>query len=443
VAAHQVVVEAGQAAGAAVRVRIARAARPCVLSCGLVLILLLASSSADPGDPAGSGANDQPESPWAQDLDYFALELPRLHKDLFFKVSPGEFESQVDALRAGTPDLEDYEIVVGLMKIVASVGDSHTMLGGALSGVFRRIPVLTRWFTDGLYVVKTVPEYQQILGKRLTGVSGTPVEDVEKLLATVISHENEAQLKKRFPQFLLIPEVLAALDIVESPDTVRLTIESAGDVTITPIPYETRPEWISVSDTLRCTPPLYLKYPDSYYWFTALGGSTVVYVNYNTCAEMSDRPFASFTEDIFDFVDTHNPDKLVLDLRSNGGGNSAIAQPLIDGLRLRPGLNRDGRLFVIIGRETYSSAILNAISLRTETDAIFVGEATGGKPNHFGEVRFLVLPNSRLTVTYSTKYFRMSPENTPSLYPDIEVGMSFSDLATCRDPAVEAILEYE
>jgi hypothetical protein len=266
---------------------------------------------------------------------------------------------------------------------------------------------------------------------------------VERVLAAVIPHENKAQLKVRGPNYMAIPQVLAALGLADSPDTVKLDIDTLGEVPIVPLPMDSSVKWISMLDTLLCDIPLYLRQPDSYYWFDTLRDSSVVYVKYSACTEMRDRSFASFTSDLFDVIDSQPPDKLIIDIRSNGGGSSAIAQPLIAGIGMRPSINREGHLFVIIGRETFSSAILNAISFRSETSAILVGEATGGKPNHFGEIRFFTLPNSRVPITYSTKYFRMAAEDTPSLFPDIEVGTSFSDLMGCRDPVLEAILDYE
>jgi hypothetical protein len=57
----------------------------------------------------------------------------------------------------------------------------------------------------------------------------------------------------------------------------------------------------------------------------------------------------------------------------------------------------------------FTSGLLNAIDLRQKTNATFVGEATGGKPNHFGEVGNFRLPNSRLQVNYAKRFSTPSP----------------------------------
>ncbi|MFW5827416.1 MAG: hypothetical protein ACOCU4_04955 [Alkalispirochaeta sp.] len=78
-------------------------------------------------------------------------------------------------------------------------------------------------------------------------------------------------------------------------------------------------------------------------------------------------------------------------------------QPLIDGLSLRHENGASYERSVIIGRDAFSFAVLNAITLKQEAGAQFVGEPSGGRPNHYGEVKMFELPNLGRTVQYSTK----------------------------------------
>ena len=158
---------------------------------------------------------------------------------------------------------------------------------------------------------------------------------------------------------------------------------------------------------------------------------------------MEDLPFQAFTDQVLGILDSRPVDKLVFDLRHNGGGNSALARSLISGITTRLSVSRSGHLFVVVGRETFSSAILNTLEFMDRSHALLVGEATGGKPNHYGEVKFFLLPNSMIPIQYSTKYFASYPEDLPSIYPDIDVQASFRDLLSCRDPVLEAILDYD
>ena len=71
-----------------------------------------------------------------------------------------------------------------------------------------------------------------------------------------------------------------------------------------------------------------------------------------------------------------------------------------------------------MGRGTQSAAMVNAIELRKDLNAILVGEPSGTKPNYYSENDELRLPNSRLQVSYSTRYYKLQDQDTPSLMPD-------------------------
>jgi hypothetical protein len=52
----------------------------------------------------------------------------------------------------------------------------------------------------------------------------------------------------------------------------------------------------------------------------------------------------------------------------------------------------------------------------------------------------MILPNSGITISYSTKYFKEMEKDEPSFYPDIEVELSSDDFFAGRDPVMEEIL---
>ncbi len=95
-------------------------------------------------------------------------------------------------------------------------------------------------------------------------------------------------------------------------------------------------------------------------------------------------------------------------------------------------------MYVLIGRETFSSATLNALDFKEMTDAVFVGEDTKEKPNHYGEIRGPTLPNTRLKVGYSTEYFYYEKDKSKTyfskrgirktLQPDYYIELTFDNL---------------
>ena len=73
-----------------------------------------------------------------------------------------------------------------------------------------------------------------------------------------------------------------------------------------------------------------------YYGYEYLEDTHTLYIQYNRCAEDPNESFASFTNKLFTFADAHPVQRVIVDLRFNGGGNSSVVQPLLDGLKARP-----------------------------------------------------------------------------------------------------------
>src|SRR5215208_1868306 len=63
---------------------------------------------------------------WHEDLQYFARELPKRHKNLFHTVSREQFERAVADLDAAIPSLQGDQIVVRMLHLTAMIGDGHT-----------------------------------------------------------------------------------------------------------------------------------------------------------------------------------------------------------------------------------------------------------------------------------------------------------------------------
>jgi len=326
---------------------------------------------------------------------------------------------------------------------LAACGDSHTRLGFRPKIAF---PLSFYWFKEGIFCVQALPEYRQALGCRLLSIEQKPIGDIIKTLSPAIPHENRSQLRKSVTGYLVFAEMLHGAGIIADPAGTVYSLENRRGE-----PLELEMPSVSMKSGRRPvsavgpdTPlPLYRKYQKSIYDFEYLPAYKTMYVIYNSCRERPDKPFSRFVEEVFETVDQKNAERFVIDLRNNGGGNSAVFDPMIEELVGREDLNRKDRLYVIVGRSTFSSAVLNVVQLRNRTRATFVGEPSGGKPNHFGEVKIFFLKNSKLPVTYSTKYFSISKQDTDAVYPDIAVDFSHEDFINHRDPVLERILQEE
>jgi hypothetical protein len=340
------------------------------------------------------------------------------------------------------PALKDTEIIVALMRLIASVGDPHTQVNSDTAN-FHDYPLDLMWFPDGLHVIAALRTHREILGAKLVQIGDVPIGLAMQRVVPVFPRVNLPGVQADITDYLTMAEVLFAQKIVPSERTARFVFEDSSGkklaVQLSALGAHERPAWISVpSKALRH------KHSDLYYWYEYLPDSKTLYFNYNRCRDMKQQPFHEFNQELFKFLDAHPVDKLVVDLRDNGGGDSEVIDPFVKEVVKRESINQDGHLFVLIGSSTYSSGVMAAYQFVNDTEAVFVGGPTGGRPNFFGEVETFNLTHSHLEVRYSKEFFRLVEyDEMPSLFPDISVQLSWADYLAGRDPALDAALQYK
>jgi hypothetical protein len=175
-----------------------------------------------------------------------------------------------------------------------------------------------------------------------------------------------------------------------------------------------------------------------------LPDSKTVYFQYNAVLNQSKEPLEKFCKRLFEFIDQHDVDRLVIDMRWNGGGNNFLNRPLVGGLMRCDKVNQRGKLFVIVGRNTFSAAQCGATQIERYTNALFVGEPTGSRPNFVGETCLLDLPYSKMLASISDLFWQNSVamDYRTWIGPQIYTPPTFETYRARRDPAMEAVLVY-
>ncbi|HET6768375.1 MAG TPA: tetratricopeptide repeat protein, partial [Chitinophagaceae bacterium] len=201
-------------------------------------------------------------------------------------------------------------------------------------------------------------------------------------------------------------------------------------------------EWMSVRN--QVTTPNYLKHLDKIYYYEYLPESKTVYVRHSQIQDDKDEAIPAFYKKVFEFIDKNDVEKLVLDVRLNGGGNNYKNKPIVTGIIESKKINKPGKFFVIIGRRTFSACQNLVNELSNYTNAVFVGEPTSENINFYGDNRRIELPKTRLPVFLSFAWWQDKPqwENAPWLAPQLAVEMSFDDYKTNKDPALDACLNF-
>lgn len=383
---------------------------------------------------------------WKEDLDQLVLELPRRHKNLFFACERNYFEQQIDDLKSNLEQYDNFMIAVNIAKIVASANDAHTAL---MLPAMRFIPFEFFWFEEGIFIIGSLAGYAEFLHSKVTHINGISIDEVIERISEIVPRENSSFLRAQLPKYLSSAEALYGLEIIDDFNRVELTVESLNGKGLRVIT-DSCPSFgfhrsmrgadIPVESVL----PLYRQNKDKYFWSHFLEAENTMYFNYNSCKDRKDITVLDFCKDLMEFVGLNNVQKLIVDLRNNLGGDSSLLEPFIEELSKNQKLNTRGGIFVIIGRDTFSSALLNAYALKNKTAAIFVGEASGGKPNCYGEVEYLRLKNSGLKIRFSTVYYKVIEDDKQmSLYPEIECKVTFADYLATKDACVECALAFD
>jgi hypothetical protein len=417
----------------------------------LLTVMLLCSTS--------SAQKDKSQA-WKSDIEYLRSELPKRHKNLFFKIDKTTFERKVDELSNTLSSKTDSEIVISLQQIIAEMGDDHTGIDYQRilqsSGI---LPLTLYWFSDGLYVLATLDKYESALGKRITAVNGVPIVEVTARLSSLLAKTNDALIKHRIPNMLPSIALLRHFKITDSNSARIDFVDPNGgkkNLLIEELDYKAIGPNVRFVGFTPKSYPMSWSNQRSMFWSRFLEDDGILYVQYNRCwskeleeqnglkARAEKMPsFEAFSSQILADMKKAEVRKFVFDMRFNPGGSSPQGTELAKEVSEIDNINQHGKIFVVIGKRTYSSAVINAIDFKNHTEAILVGEPTSGKPNHFGEVNKFKLPCSGLSVSYSTKYFKYLEEDPDSLMPDIAVETTFNDFASGKDPVLDTIRKYK
>lgn len=392
---------------------------------------------------------------WQADLRFLQQTVHKDYPFLFKKTTAEQFDAEVESLYDAIPTLQEHQIVAGLARIVASFQYGHTDIGWRNAPLkYHVLPMNLYWFSDGIYVEGAHKDHARALGARLLKVEGMPVEKALETIRPLAPAENDQYFKAYGLDFLLVPEALHAQGITGAlKETVTLTLEKDGktqDYTFPAVEafrfprnygfVKTEGDWLGIRDNSQ--PPHYLKNLDKIYYFEYLPEHKTVYVRHSQIQDDPEEAIPDFYGRVFDFIEKNDVERLVLDVRLNGGGNNYKNKPIVTGIIRSGKINQPGKLFVIIGRRTFSACQNLVNELDNYTNAIFVGEPTAENINFYGDNNRVELPNSKIPVFLSFAWWQDKPqwENAPWLAPHIAVEMSFDEYRANRDPVLETAL---
>jgi hypothetical protein len=412
--------------------------------------LAQAPQPAEVGKPAELTA-----AQWREDLRFMAREMERRHKNLYHHVSKTQFDAAVADLDARIPSLERNEIIVGMMRIAAMVGDGHTRVDPRKDTRFgfRSLPLKLYLFEDGIYVRAAAPGHAALVGARIEAVGGVPIGEAIRRVAEIASRDNDIGPKLFVPLYLGMPDILHALKLSPRRDAASFRLSKGGRTWTATIPAaEVEPVWPPDTDISLVTPPgwaearrtpkqpLWLEAPLDYHRMVELPQQKALYVQLNMVTDIKGQSLAAFARKIGERVEATNPKAVILDLRLNLGGNGNLRSPLVR--ELIKAEDGDTRLFVLTWRGTFSASQFILDDLDRLTSAVFIGEPASSKPSSYGDAYRMPMPNSGINVRSSIVWWQLGQNKGPWTWIDVAAPYRFADYAAGRDPALEAALAY-
>ncbi|HMR90024.1 MAG TPA: S41 family peptidase [Saprospiraceae bacterium] len=420
---------------------------------------------------------------WHKDLNYLKNELPILHSNLFFQYPQASYESDIESLKKQIGGISDETMFIKIQQLLSKLGDSHTTSNFLHKLQRMYLPIVLETFDEGIFIVGTIDIDENIMGNKLISINGHPLKSIIDSVKTLYVAENESWHKRNVTNYLINYDILKYFGFVDK-EKVKLQMENYYG-----IPYEKTVRSIHVEDIDR-DEVAYLRFSgrkNKRPRTTAIFGQkylpkdSLYFVTYNRCTgreneqmlaiqdslnidmnefcttqpkkdkkskEKTDvKPlpfFRHFRDSVFQAIKNQPVKKLVFDLSRNGGGTTAQGTAMIEKLAQMIDTTKT-KVYVIVGRRTFSAAIIHTMELKRLLNATIVGEPTGGKPSFYGGVDTRYLPSSCLQIRFSRSHRKTSLDedvaNANTIIPDVLFPVTLASVTSGTDAIYDWILK--
>jgi tetratricopeptide (TPR) repeat protein len=383
---------------------------------------------------------------WIEDVRFLKNQMVEKHSDISAMISVEELNDTVKEIEKRIPNLSDSEILMELFKLSSMPNDAHTFPFRMFPCFdLNTFPIQVYDFKEGWIIIDAGREYKDLIGSKIIKIGSEYIEDIYKTYPLFLAAESEYAYKARFPYMCFMADWLAYHQIIENIDKADFTLMKPSgeefEVSIPTLKFYPHFLWSSIATVENSTNPAFINPREDNYKFELNKETGTLYVQFNLCENQEGKEtLDEFTKRLEKFVNNMNFERFVVDIRNNDGGNrvwSNFAKFICDNDKI----NKQGKLFVLIGRRTFSSAVLFANQLQMQTNAVFVGEPTSQGPQFYGGPKFIELPNSKLVFMVSS-HLAISGfpfDKRKSIIPDIFIENSYEDLITGKDRALDTI----
>lgn len=356
------------------------------------------------------------------------------HPAPFTKVSEAEFDAAVEALDADWAELTaGGEAGFALRELAASLGDEHTTVVEQ-TDQNAALPFFVMRIGEDFVIVQAQQEHADWAGCALDAIGGMPVGEIARRMTPYLSAETDGWRDVLAATEMVSMRMLVHIGAAQSMEEASVTVrDTRTGRTQTAAVHALTGEYDYGTSVLM---PMAQTFAQSGYYYATLLEGGELFIQYNVCADDPQMPVADFAAALDEQLGANlpsPPDKIIVDLRHNGGGDSEVINPLLE--LLEGYRQRGSALYALIGPETFSSGVMDAMKLR-DLGAVLVGEATGGVLG-FGELKIVELGEG-FTLGCSSVNFSGGQPHLP-LEPDVKAAQTLEDMLDGIDTAVERV----
>lgn len=445
----------------------------------MLVLAGLALSGACASAPAPCAAIVvDPDRPRASDLA--CLEVWIDLEQSWTDAGRAQARAEVEALRERAVDLSDPEFLLAVAEIAALADNGHSNM--TPSPIYRLglIPIRTMWFDDGLFIVRAAPEFRDLVGAEIKTLAGRSPDELQAMLGRYVGGTDELFRAYYHEPYLLSPGILFAAGLSEDPERIALVVESASqparsvslerwDVEL-PQPWanawrylpaeQVRDEdqrWPSVFSSTSgstITPAWALQQPDAPFRYRYLPEHELAHVQFRFNDDVGDDEIERFIRAVGKQLKRDRPTHVILDNRSNGGGDLTLTAEFARTVHDR--LPADGIVYSLTSAATFSAGIYTAMLSKAAQPerSIVVGGRVGDRERFWAEAGPSVrLPGLGVVVNYALELHDLGAgcqdphchlANEPrwnlavtSFEPDVRVATLAADVFAGRDAQVE------
>ncbi len=403
-----------------------------------------------------------------EEFSYVVEKILEVHPDPKRNIGQENWDQLIVETRAKLAkplSIIDYFVIT--QSFVRKIGDAHTYIF-PLTLQSRVLPIEFTWVNNELIVTESQVESIS-RGDQITRIGNKEVQQLVEFMARIIPSENEYWMKYLSSRYLRQELFLTE----QSKDNhVPVTIKTMdGDVK------DTQLEWLDNEEVNQSSAN-----EEVWYGYDLDPENNVGYYYLNESIVTTE--YEQNVSQFFREVDELQLENIIIDVSSNGGGDSRVADIFlrhlpnrtyrsygvltkysvsaseqrgyaqVDGYEEHPPsvvANSQltptyfGNVYVLVGNGTFSSATMFATLFHDSNLASIIGEPTGGAPSGFGDILQFQLPYTGFYLLISHKEFlRPDPSfgKKQSLYPDIVVEMKRADLLRLDDSQLKRVLDY-